>query len=103
MREMPDMARCHSNGCRLARKIAMASTFSWANARGMQSRSVRTSPTVTGQAAAPRARLQPIKLNVRYANVVNTVRSSRDGGRVSVDGELGDPRSEEHTSELQSL
>src|ERR1035441_7257378 len=91
MREMPDMARCHSNGCRLARKIAMASTFSWANARGMQSRSVRTSPTVTGQAAAPRARLQPIKLNVRYANVVNTVRSLRDGGRVSVDGELGDP------------
>src|ERR1035441_9274910 len=92
MREMPDMARCHSNGCWLARNIAMASTFSWANARGMLSRSARTSPGATGLAAAPRARLQPIKLNVRYANVVNTVRSLRDGGRVSVDSELGDPR-----------
>ena len=69
----------------------MASALSRANARGMLSRSVRTSPTVTGLAAAPRARLQPIKLNVRYANVVNTVRSWRDAGRVSVDSELGDP------------
>src|SRR5437870_1019194 len=92
MREIPAIARRHNNGCWLARKISIASAFSWASALGIIPRSARMSSGVIGPAAAASARLQPIKLNMRYANVVNTVWSLWNGGRVAINAELSDQR-----------